>query len=199
MTSPGEKSLRVLLITILCWVKRALKLYISLCLLLDTKRKQNSSRQPVHKNMPLLFHLLGFPGYLDSKESAWNVGDLGLIPGLGRSPGGGHGNPLQYSCWKISWAEEPGGIQCMGSQRVIHDWVTKHIALFIHPFTHPSRQPFSEPYIQSASHLNEIHLLNNYNTSSIIGNSVENMRKKKQTKMCCQKKSPSTPTLSLWR
>ena len=35
---------------------------------------------------------------LSGKESAWNAGDLGLIPGLGRSPGGGHGNPLQYSC-----------------------------------------------------------------------------------------------------
>ena len=35
------------------------------------------------------------------KESACNVGDLGSIPGLGRSPGGGHGNPLQYSFWRI--------------------------------------------------------------------------------------------------
>ena len=34
----------------------------------------------------------------DGKEFACNAGDLGLIPGLGRSPGGGHGNPLQYSC-----------------------------------------------------------------------------------------------------
>jgi len=41
---------------------------------------------------------LGFPGGSDDKESACHVGDLGLIPGLGRSPGGGHGNPLQYSC-----------------------------------------------------------------------------------------------------
>ena len=40
----------------------------------------------------------GFHGGSDSKESSCNVGDLGLIPGLGRSPGGGHGNPLQYSC-----------------------------------------------------------------------------------------------------
>ena len=40
----------------------------------------------------------GFPGGSDCKESAWNAGKLGLIPGLGRSPGGGHGNPLQYSC-----------------------------------------------------------------------------------------------------
>ena len=37
-----------------------------------------------------------FPGGSDGKESACNVGDLGLIFGLGRSPGGGHGNPLQY-------------------------------------------------------------------------------------------------------
>ena len=35
-----------------------------------------------------------FPGGSDSKESACNVGDLGLIPGLGKSPEGGHGNPL---------------------------------------------------------------------------------------------------------
>ena len=41
---------------------------------------------------------MGFPGGSESKESACNVGDLGLIPELGRSPGGGHGNPLQYSC-----------------------------------------------------------------------------------------------------
>ena len=40
----------------------------------------------------------GFPGGSDGKESAYNMGDLGLIPGLGRSPGGGHGNPVQYSC-----------------------------------------------------------------------------------------------------
>ena len=41
---------------------------------------------------------LGFPGGSDGNESACNVGDLGLIPGLGRSPGEGHGNPIQYSC-----------------------------------------------------------------------------------------------------
>ena len=41
---------------------------------------------------------MGFPGISDGKESTCNEGDLGLIPGLGRSPGGRHGNPLQYSC-----------------------------------------------------------------------------------------------------
>ena len=44
-----------------------------------------------------LFYL-GFPCGLDGKESACNAGDLDLIPELGRCPGGGHGNPLQYSC-----------------------------------------------------------------------------------------------------
>ena len=40
---------------------------------------------------------MGFPGDSDGEEFACNVGDLGLIPGLGRSPEGGHGNPFQYS------------------------------------------------------------------------------------------------------
>ena len=47
---------------------------------------------------------LGFPGGTDGKESSCNVGDLGSIPGLGRSSGGGHGNPFQYSC-----LEDPHG------------------------------------------------------------------------------------------
>ena len=41
---------------------------------------------------------LGFPGGSDGKESTCNEGDLGSIPGLGRSPGGEHGNPPQRSC-----------------------------------------------------------------------------------------------------
>ena len=44
------------------------------------------------------FLCVGIPGGSDGKESACNAGDLGLIPGLGRSPGGRHGNLLQYSC-----------------------------------------------------------------------------------------------------
>ena len=43
---------------------------------------------------------MGFPGGPVSKESTGNAEDLGLIPGLGRFPRGGHGNPLQYSCLK---------------------------------------------------------------------------------------------------
>ena len=41
---------------------------------------------------------MGFSGGSDGKESACNAADVGLIPGLGRSPERGHGNPLQYSC-----------------------------------------------------------------------------------------------------
>ena len=57
----------------------------------------------------------------NGKEFACNVGDWGSIPGSGRSPGGGNGNSLQYSRWRIPWTEEPGGPQSMGSQRVGHD------------------------------------------------------------------------------
>ena len=54
-----------------------------------------------------------------------NAGDTGSIPGSGRPPGGGNGNPLQDSCLKNS-TEEPGALQSMGSQRAGHDWVTEH-------------------------------------------------------------------------
>ena len=57
----------------------------------------------------------------DGKASAHNVGDLGSIPGLGRSPGEGNGNPSSILAWKIPWMEEPGRLQAMGSQRVGHD------------------------------------------------------------------------------
>ena len=46
--------------------------------------------------------LRGFPGGSDGKESACSAGDPGSIPGLGRSPGEGNGNPLQYSCLENS-------------------------------------------------------------------------------------------------
>ena len=57
-----------------------------------------------------------FPSGTDGKESACSAGDPGSIPGSGRSPGGGNGSPLQYSCWRIPWTEEPGGLQSMGSK-----------------------------------------------------------------------------------
>ena len=52
----------------------------------------------MQKNEYLSFALKLFPGGSDSKVSAYNVEDQGSVPGLGRSPGEGNGNPLQYSC-----------------------------------------------------------------------------------------------------
>ena len=54
-------------------------------------------------------------------------GNMGLIPGSGRSSEEVNGNLLQYSCWIIPWTEEPGGLQPMGSQRVGHNWARMHI------------------------------------------------------------------------
>ena len=60
-----------------------------------------------------------FPGGSDGKVSARNAGDLGSIPGLGRSPGEGNGNSLQYSC--LENPMDGGAFESMGSQRVGHD------------------------------------------------------------------------------
>ena len=62
----------------------------------------------------------GFPGGSDDKVSACNAGDQCSIPGSGRSPGVGNGNPLQCSCL-VPWTEEPGRLQSMESQRVGRD------------------------------------------------------------------------------
>ena len=64
---------------------------------------------------------MNFPSGSDGKASASNVGDPGSIPGLGRFPGEGNGNPLQYSCLENPWTEEPRGLWSMGSERVGHN------------------------------------------------------------------------------
>ena len=69
----------------------------------------------------MLNWLEGFPGSSDSKESTCNVGDLGSVPGLGRFPGGGHGNPPVFLPRESPWTEEPGGLQSMKLQRAGHD------------------------------------------------------------------------------
>ena len=67
----------------------------------------------------------GFPDGSDGKESACNAGDLGSIPRLGRPPGEGNSNPLQYSCLGNPRDRGTGGLQSMGLQRVGPDLVTK--------------------------------------------------------------------------
>ena len=83
-----------------------------------------------HDNLDL-YIVLGFPGGSNGKESACSAQDPGSIPGLGRSPGEGNGNPLQYSCLENSWTEEPGGLQFIGLQKAGHDWVTNIFTSFI--------------------------------------------------------------------
>ena len=62
----------------------------------------------------------GFPAGLVVKNPPANAGDVGSIPGLGGSPGGGNGNPFQCSYLEIPWTEH-GRLLSMGSQRVRHD------------------------------------------------------------------------------
>ena len=75
-----------------------------------------------------------FPGGSDGKASACNVGDLGSIPGLGRSPGEGNGNPLQYSCLENPmdgeawWATVHGVAK---SQTRLSDFTSLHFSTFI--------------------------------------------------------------------
>ena len=59
------------------------------------------------------------------KNPPASEGDSGSIPGSGKSPGEGNGNPLQYSCLGNPMDRGPGGLQSMGSQRVGHGLGTK--------------------------------------------------------------------------
>ena len=53
---------------------------------------------------------MGFPGGSDSKESAHNAGDLGSVPGSGRSPGEGMATHTSILAWRIPWTEDLGGL-----------------------------------------------------------------------------------------
>ena len=81
----------------------------------------------------------GTPGGSDGEETACNTGDLGSIPGSGRSPKEGNGNPFLYSCLENSIDREAWwATQSIGSQRVRHDWVTKltfSLALYYSKFS----------------------------------------------------------------
>ena len=69
------------------------------------------------KKKNLFFCIGGFPGGSDGKEFDCNAGDLASIPGSGRSPGEGNGNPLQYA-WRIPWTEEAGRLQSTGHKEL---------------------------------------------------------------------------------
>ena len=81
-------------------------------------------------SIPISPVFLGFPCSSAGKESSWNAGDLGSIPGLGRCPGEGKGYSLQYS-----GLENSMNYTVQGVQRVGHDWVTfcfRHLKTYIH-------------------------------------------------------------------
>ena len=85
---------------------------------------------------------MGFSGGSDGKESTCSAGHLGLIPGLRRSPGGGHGNPLQYSC-----LENPDGQRSLAgyspfgrkeadmTEQLIHTHTHTHTHIVFHIFS----------------------------------------------------------------
>ena len=63
----------------------------------------------------------GLPWWLSGEESTFKAGNVALIPGLERPPGGEHGNPLWCFCLENPMEEEPGRLQSIGSQRVGHN------------------------------------------------------------------------------
>ena len=74
-------------------------------------------------------NIFSFPDGSMVKESTWNAGYPGSIPGLGRSPGGGHGNPLQYSCLenlmsREAWQAAVHGVTKSWTQ--LSDWTQTH-------------------------------------------------------------------------
>ena len=82
------------------------------------KSSEKSKHIDVWQRFPFF---LDFPCGSDGKVSAYNVGNLGSIPGSGRSPGEGNATHFRILAWKIPWTEEPDRLQSMGSQKVRHN------------------------------------------------------------------------------
>ena len=123
----------------------------------------------------LYFAILDFPGGTDSKVSAYNAGDLGAIPGSGRSPGEGDGNPLQYSCLENPMDGGAWWLQSMGLQRAGQDWATSLIAfikycifykLMFMAVLHQSglSAPFAQQHLLTSrlSHFGSAHSISNF-------------------------------------
>ena len=109
-------------------------------------------------NIPWYRHYKGLPWWLSGKESACNA-DMGLIPRLEDPLQEGMETHSSFLAWRIPWTEGPGGLQCMGSQRVRHNLVIKqqtpysheqfslHQAYFSpHVTTHPTSSSFLFPF-----------------------------------------------------
>ena len=81
----------------------------------------NDSKLNCGFTIPWVFFNSRLPWWLSGKEPTWDAGDVGWIPGLGRSPGEGQGNPLQYSCLGNPTDRGAWQLQFVASQRVGHD------------------------------------------------------------------------------
>ena len=90
----------------------------------------------------IIMYKIGFPGGLVVKNlpaKAWDAGDACSIPGLGRSPGKGNGNPLQYFCLENPMGRGAWQATVHGVTRVGHDLVTKPLLLFLPGKSHGQR------------------------------------------------------------
>ena len=93
---------------------------------MDLKSVTQSERSQKEKNKyHILMHICGFPHSSVGKSSACNAGDSGLIPGSGRFPGAGNGNPLQYSCLENPMDRGAWQATAHRATRVRHDLATK--------------------------------------------------------------------------
>ena len=94
----------------------------------------------------------GFPGGSEGKVSAYDVGDLGQIPGLGRSSGEGNGNPLQYSCLENPMDREAWQATVHGvakSRTRLSDFTSLHQEAVSHDNTYSSHHSYSQPLVPS--------------------------------------------------
>ena len=97
-------------------------------------------------------HIGGFPGDSDGRESACNAGDLGSVPGVRRSPGGGNGNPLWYSCLENpmdrgAWRATIHVVTRVGLNRATNTYLLSAILAIqwfdVTPISHSKTGPFS--------------------------------------------------------
>ena len=79
--------------------------------------------------------------------NAGDTGEVGLIPGSGKSPGGGNGNPLQYLAWRIPWTEEPGGYSPWYAELNATEHTQAIIMFYLQDQLHSTSSFFSVPHV----------------------------------------------------
>ena len=96
---------------------------------------------------------MGLSWQLSGKDPAYNAGDCGSIPGSGRSPGGGHGNPLEYSYLENPWTEEPGRLYFIGSYTDMTEATKQQLHVGRHGGSKGSKQAFTGGLLSHIQHL----------------------------------------------